>query len=85
MEASLSPVSKFLKTVVTASISLLDSSGDQLGEPPLTRLSPTPALLMPSLSKDLYIGDGSFQIDFTKNEYPKNTKFKFKNAYFVLL
>ena len=50
IDASLRPVSKFLKTVVTASISLLERrSGDQevLGDSPLTRLSPTPALLIP--------------------------------------
>ena len=49
IEASLSPVSKFLKTVVTASISLVERmSGDQEGEgdPVLGLLSRTTALLI---------------------------------------
>ena len=49
MEASLRPVSKFLKTVVTASISVEERmSGDQEveGEPVLGLLSLTTALLM---------------------------------------
>ena len=49
IEASLSPVSKFLNTVVTASISLVERmSGDQEGEgdPVLGLLSRTTALLI---------------------------------------
>ena len=49
IEASLSPVSKFLNTVVTASISLVERmSGDQEGEgdPTLGLLSRTTALLI---------------------------------------
>ena len=52
MEASLSPVSKFLKTVVTASISVVERmSWDQEGEqePSLGRLSLTTALLITNL------------------------------------
>ena len=54
MEASLRPVSKFLKTVVTASISVVERmSGDQEGEgePALGLLSLTTALLISKTHK----------------------------------